>query len=134
MSICQRSCKIFEICQKMFTKCISQGVTVGLLAGQTFTIWTLVGSLLYPGSPVQKPTYIDSCPIEKQYYVGLANVSLSSSHSLPNFENEHTGILALYHIAFLLVPISGFVISLVVGTVMSLLTGICTLMFHAIRI
>src|SRR5438105_555557 len=90
----------------------------GLFAGQTLTIWTLVGSLIYPNTASQKPTFIDQCPFEK--------INFYSNRTFPAsipVDTEHAGLLGLYHIAFLLVPISGFAISLTVGAIVSLLTG-----------
>lgn len=60
---------------------------------------------MYPALPLNKATFVDQCPIEKVSNFTVADFAV----------DEHEGILALYHISFLLVPVTGFVISLVVG-------------------
>lgn len=91
------------------------GVTTGLLTGQTFTIWMLIGSLMYPKAAEQYPTYIDQCV--------TFHYNNSTNHESVIPASEESALMGLYHMAFLLVPISGFVISLIVGFVVSIVTG-----------
>ena len=95
---------------------IFKGVITGLLTGHTFTIWVLIGSLIYPPIDRAYPTSIDACPADKM-------ILFNNATSKPIPDDDHSGVLGLYHMAFLLVPITGFVISLCVGTITSLLTG-----------
>lgn len=119
------------------------GVIIGLFTGQAFTLWILVGSLVYPLPPPTYPTYIDQCPGNKlsiaaaaagKLYSNLSyTASMASTLNTTSIltttddgspSNVFTGgVFDLYHMAFLLVPISGFVISLVVGAIASVLTG-----------
>ena len=91
------------------------GVITGLLTGQTFTIWMLIGSLMYPKAADQYPTYTDEC-------VNFHSSNNSTNESVITGSDESV-IQSMYHMAFLLVPISGFVISLIVGFAVSLATG-----------
>ena len=93
------------------------GVITGLLVGQSITIWITVGSLLYPKALETKLTTIDHCDSHTMYR--SANMSTPTA-IVPNFTDG--GVMDLYHTAFLLVPVTGFVISLIVGTVVSLAT------------
>lgn len=92
---------------------LNQGVLCGLFAGEAFGLWVLIGSLIYPSKISSLDTSIEECPAEL----------LHNSTSVNKTPIETTGLLRLYHVAFLLVPISGFIISACVGTLMSLLTG-----------
>lgn len=91
----------------------AKGVIIGLVTGQTFTLWILIGSIRYPKAPATYPTFTDRC--------------LTSNFTLPEpasvAEHNLYGIFSLYHVAFLLVPIIGFIVSLVIGTLASFLTG-----------
>jgi Na+/proline symporter len=99
-----------------------RGVVIGCFTGQAFTIWCLIGSLMYPAKPVSYPTYIDHCPADRLVYVDEYLANLGNS-TLSNAPEEHVGVYAFYHMVFLLVPISGFVISTVVGAIASTLAG-----------
>jgi len=93
------------------------GVLIGLITGQTFTIWILIGSLIYPHSTPSYPTYTDGC---------ASPFNTTFSYLTPQEPSEKIsegGVMALYHMAFLLVPITGFVISTVTGMIASILTG-----------
>ncbi|KAI1301878.1 Sodium-coupled monocarboxylate transporter 1 [Halotydeus destructor] len=93
-----------------------KGVVTGLLLGQLFTIWVTIGSLMYPVTLAVKDTFIDQCPSE---FLSLAqNTTISAA-----FVNDNTGALAVYHMAYLLVPVTGFLISSIVGFTVSILTG-----------
>ena len=97
------------------------GVIIGLLTGQTFTIWILVGSLMYPKEAESYPTSIDGCSEALQ-----SNFNSTFFGRFPNDSPKQElegGIYSLYHMAFLLVPITGFVISLITGAIASLVTG-----------
>lgn len=100
----------------------SRGVITGLLTGQTFTLWVLVGSIIYPPHTPSYATYTDQCPSNKLTAVSL--IQNATTATTESSSGQLTGgVFDLYHMAFLLVPISGFVISLVVGAIASMLTG-----------
>ncbi|XP_054159817.1 sodium-coupled monocarboxylate transporter 1-like [Oppia nitens] len=90
------------------------GVLCGLFTGELFGIWVLVGSLLYPKGQHFMETSVTNCPKDM-----LQNITLITREPLVQSE----GLLSLYHIAYLLVPVSGFVISVSVGAIASLLSG-----------
>lgn len=95
------------------------GVLTGLVSGQAFTLWILVGSLMYPKVTPQYPTFTDECGL------GIHSSFLISNSTIQPVITGHEDSLvqSLYHMAFLLVPISGFVISLIVGFVVSMVSG-----------
>lgn len=97
-----------------------QGVIAGLLVGQSITIWITVGSLLYPKPLGTYETTIDNC-FGRNMYVSSNNGNSSFSNEIVSSYTDG-GVIDLYHTAFLLVPVTGFVISLVVGSIVSLLT------------
>ncbi|XP_037033725.1 sodium-coupled monocarboxylate transporter 1-like [Bradysia coprophila] len=93
------------------------GVLTGLVIGEAFGLFVLCGSILYPKTTDQLPTTTDGCQF---------NVTSVYNHTL-NIESpvavEEMFLLKIFHLAFLLVPVSGFVISYIVGFVVSLATG-----------
>ena len=93
---------------------VLKGVLCGLFTGEFFGIWILVGSLAYPKQQSFLTTSVAQCP------PGL--VTNSTVTGRPPTQSE--GILGLYHIAYLLVPVLGFILSLSVGAIMSLISGI----------
>lgn len=97
----------------------TSGVITGLLLGQSFTMWILIGGLMYPKATHQYPTYTDEC--STFHPIGNSTQQFLDQSVITGAEESF--LLSLYHVAFLLVPISGFVISLIVGFVASLLTG-----------
>lgn len=73
---------------------------------------------MYPKIEVDKATSITGC-------LNLPNRNMTSPFdTLTPAGYETVGILKLFHITFLLVPVIGFVISLSVALVTSLLTGL----------
>lgn len=91
----------------------STGVLCGLFAGEFFGLWVLVGSMLYPKRPQMLSTSIDQCP--------SSNATILTSSAMLSRERE--GMEHLYHIAYLLVPVFGCLISIVVGLIGSVLSG-----------
>ena len=85
----------------------------GLFSGISFSLLILFGSLIFPKMEYIKETSIDGCIFIPQ------NMTITS----PTHYYETVGILKLFHIAFLLVPIIGFVLSFVLGIIASILFG-----------
>lgn len=73
---------------------------------------------MYPKPLLTYDTSIDNCPTRTFFFT--SSNSSASSEIVPNYTDG--GIVDLYHTAFLLVPVTGFVISLVVGSIVSLAT------------
>lgn len=84
----------------------------GLFCGVGFTLFILLGSLAFPKLEVYKDTSTAGCIF-----------STNSTIIQPSRIYETEGILKLFHITFLLVPIIGFVISFLIGLSASLLAG-----------
>jgi len=95
------------------------GVLTGLMCGEAFGLFVLYGSIMYPKVADQLPTSIDGC----QFNVTTPFILQDSFiNQTPAVEDE-SFILKIFHIAFLLVPVSGFCISYTIGIIVSLLTG-----------
>ncbi|XP_015786014.1 sodium-coupled monocarboxylate transporter 2 [Tetranychus urticae] len=92
----------------------SKGVISGLTFGVSFGFWVLIGSLVYPANDDFKETLITGCP---------ANFISNSTLIVDDVLENQPFFLKLYQIAFLLVPVTGFIICLFVSFVASLLTG-----------
>lgn len=87
--------------------------------GEAFGLFVLYGSIVYAKPSDQLPTSTDGC----QFNV---TASYSSNYTLiasEPLDDEENFILKIFHIAFLLVPVSGFLISYTVGILVSLATG-----------
>ena len=104
----------------------------GLFTGEFFGIWLLIGSLMYPKKPQMLPTSIEQCPINPLNSTAatltsfwLENQSGPTMTSLSTDDPDRTGILKFYHVAYLLVPVFGCLISLTIGLICSLLSGGC---------
>lgn len=94
----------------------------GLFTGEFFGLWVLVGSLKFPKPPQMLPTSTDQCPVLPAYYTSaMQYLNTTTSTGAPLADRD--GLLQLYHIAYLLVPVFGCLISLTVGLIVSLLTG-----------
>lgn len=124
----------------------SFGVLCGLFVGEFFGLWILIGSLLYP-KPAQilNNTSIE-CPTisfgDHHYHHHHLNVSnlispdtylmfplttttattTTTVSSIP-LSDEREGMMKLYHISYLLVPVFGCIISLSLSIICSLISG-----------
>lgn len=87
-----------------------------MVFGEAFGLFVLYGSIVYPKATAQFPTSTDGCQF---------NVTMVYNHSsISEYAGEEENFLfKIFHIAFLLVPVSGFLISYIIGTVVSLATG-----------
>lgn len=78
----------------------------------------LIGSIAYPQAADQLPTSTDGCHFNNTSFYALNDAYTGAS----NYEEEKF-FFKIFHIAFLLVPVSGFFISYFIGLFVSLLTG-----------
>lgn len=85
-----------------------------MVIGEAFGLFLLFVSILYPKSSGQLPTSTDGCQF---------NVTSIYNTTVIGESDEETFMLKIFQIAFLLVPVSGFLISYIIGLVMSLATG-----------
>ncbi|XP_072144454.1 sodium-coupled monocarboxylate transporter 2-like isoform X2 [Dermacentor andersoni] len=95
-----------------------KGALAGLLLGEAMCMWVVVGSLLY-GSPSEDlPTSVEGCEAGPLPAVGgHFNVSRHRSPVEPQ------GLLKLYHLSYLFVPVLGFCVTMAAGIIVSILTG-----------
>ncbi|XP_075548947.1 sodium-coupled monocarboxylate transporter 2-like isoform X1 [Dermacentor variabilis] len=95
-----------------------KGALAGLLLGEAMCMWVVVGSLLY-GSPSEDlPTSVEGCEAGPLPAVGgHFNVSRHRSPVEPQ------GLLKLYHLSHLFVPVLGFCVTMTAGIIVSILTG-----------
>lgn len=80
---------------------------------------------MYPKIADQLPTTTDGCRFNSSSAIyELNEVYLNtSSYTSPIVYEDENFFFKIFHIAFLLVPVSGFLISYVIGLIVSLLTG-----------
>lgn len=93
-----------------------QGVLTGLVFGEAFGLFVLCGSVIYPKAANQLPTSTDGCQFN---YTSIYNNTFISEAG----NEEENFLFKIFHIAFLLVPVSGFLISYSIGILVSLATG-----------
>lgn len=86
-------------------------------------MFVLIGSIVYPQAAEQLPTTTDGCQFNTTSSFAALTELYSDSQPMSNVEYEDNFLLNIVHIAFLLVPVSGFIISFVLGIIVSLLTG-----------
>ncbi|XP_077482936.1 sodium-coupled monocarboxylate transporter 1-like [Amblyomma americanum] len=98
--------------------CNKKGALTGLLLGEAMCLWVVVGSLLYATSDEELlPTSVEGCTPPGPAADHVLNVSM---HRPPE---EPQGLLKLYHLSHLFVPVLGFCITLGTGIIISILTG-----------
>jgi SSS family transporter len=92
---------------------------VSLISGVAFSLFITIGTIVYPRPKVQLPFSVSKCPQSIYDKYGYAN---DTKIILP-WEYQPEGINQLFHISYFYVPLIGFLITLVIGVVVSLLTG-----------
>uniref|UniRef100_G3MQS0 Sodium/solute symporter n=1 Tax=Amblyomma maculatum TaxID=34609 RepID=G3MQS0_AMBMU len=98
--------------------CNKKGALTGLLLGEAMCVWVVVGSLLYSNSGEELlPTSVEGCLRPGQAAGHVFNVSMHRPLEEPQ------GLLKLYHLSHLFVPVLGFCITLGTGIIISILTG-----------
>lgn len=132
-------CAIFVL-SAMFRRATTKGVLTGAVCGMILSFWLNVGSLL---SGLASYPYLPSGPVDKCYiYEESAFTNASYLHSYASLEGNVTRMLVplttliatnvdsgqasvldkVYSISYILYSFIGFITSLVVGFVVSLLT------------
>lgn len=96
----------------------AHGVTTGLVLGESFGLWLLAGSIVYPAPKRQLLTSVSQCMVNST----LSSLTSPMASPIRTIESEGA-LLRMYHIAFLLVPVSGFFISFFVGILASIAFG-----------
>jgi len=100
------------------------GVLTGLFCGEAFGLFVLYGSIMYPKAASQLPTSTDGCQFNITTIHNISDsYSLNLSFTEVPSEEEESFYFKIIHIAFLLVPVSGFFISYIIGILVSIMTG-----------
>lgn len=94
-----------------------------MILGEVFGLFVLFGSILYPKATDQLPTSIDGCHFNATSNYSQSTISGESMASLSVAEGDDNFLFKIFHMAFLLVPVSGFLISYFTGILVSLATG-----------
>ncbi|KPM05428.1 sodium-coupled monocarboxylate transporter 1-like protein 1 [Sarcoptes scabiei] len=106
----------------------SFGVLCGLFSGEFFGIWLLIGSLIYP-KPQQLLETSNVCPIDISNFTdATSSVTLLTTVAKNSTLYEREGLIKIYHISYLLVPVFGCIISMTVAIICSLLSGVYCLL------
>lgn len=90
-----------------------------MAAGEAFGLFVLYGSIAYPQTADQLPTSTDGCQFNSTAFYALNDAYTGAV----NGYEEDNFFFRIFHIAFLLVPVSGFFISYFIGLFASLATG-----------
>ncbi|XP_064468934.1 sodium-coupled monocarboxylate transporter 2-like [Ornithodoros turicata] len=96
----------------LFPWCGSKTALLSMLTGIGVAAWIAAGSLLYPATPVQPRTTLDGC---------TSNITV---RTLPPRVFYTGGIMELYHISYLWVPVLSFAIPVLLAVSTTLLIGI----------
>lgn len=89
-----------------------------MVCGEAFGLLVLYGSVVYPKTADQLPTSTDGCQFNSTLIHNINETLVGDAGS-----EEENFLFKIFHIAFLLVPVSGFLISFVLGILVSLATG-----------
>lgn len=89
-----------------------------MVCGEAFGLFVLYGSIAYPVVPDQLPTSTDGCQFNGTSFYSMNDTLISDA-----VDEEGNFLFKIFHIAFLLVPVSGFLISYILGSLISLATG-----------
>lgn len=89
-----------------------------MICGEIFGLFVLYGTVAYPKVADRLPTSIDGCQFN-----GTSIYQLNQTLNGEGVYAEENFLLKIFHIAFLLVPVSGFLISYILGILISLATG-----------
>lgn len=96
-----------------------KGALVGLLLGEAMCLWVVIGGLIY-GSPSEDlPTSVEGCE-DAASLPALSGHFNASMHRSPL---EPQGLLKLYRLSHLFVPVLGFGVTMTTGIILSILTG-----------
>lgn len=88
-----------------------------MFSGIAISLWISVGSLIYPKTRAVLPTSIETCTEEI-----IVEYHNNSTEFISEFKDPE-GFLKLYHIAYLFIPLIGFLITICIGLIGSLMMG-----------
>uniref|UniRef100_A0A131XL39 Putative sodium/solute symporter n=1 Tax=Hyalomma excavatum TaxID=257692 RepID=A0A131XL39_9ACAR len=96
-----------------------KGALVGLVLGEAMCLWVVIGSLIY-GSPSEDLfTSIEGCE-EAALLPAIGGHYNVTRHPSPE---EPQGLVKLYRLSHLFVPVLGFCVTMTVDIIISILTG-----------
>ncbi|KAI1290201.1 Sodium-coupled monocarboxylate transporter 2 [Halotydeus destructor] len=98
----------------------AKGAFLGLLTGISCCLFISTGLVLNPRPKVSLPTFIDKCP---PHMLEGINITAITPKLLP-WEYQPEGWNQIFHVSYLYMATIGFLITMVIGVVVSLLTGI----------
>lgn len=100
--------------------CNRKGALTGLVLGEVMCLWVAVGSLVYEAPAEELPTSIEGCTAPPED--GVYGFNVSSLHRSPT-PTEPTGLLKLYHLSYLFIPVLGCCVTMAIGVIVSIFTG-----------
>jgi Na+/proline symporter len=109
----------------MFFPCVNaKGAICGLVGGQMACLWITIGGIMSKKPfPLILPTSTDGCDpriLANMSHTGVPFDTLRFA-KVPTYEPQ--GMNQIYHISHFMVPVFGFIISVVIGLLVSLFTG-----------
>ncbi|KAJ6215650.1 hypothetical protein RDWZM_010150 [Blomia tropicalis] len=103
----------------------SKGALIGFLCGLTVSLSMSICQIIIPRPHISLPTTYDNCSasIVEQYITPefLASIPEHPKY-IPYYENPQ-GISRIIHISYLILSVVGFIVTIVVGMTISVLTG-----------
>ncbi|XP_054156937.1 sodium-coupled monocarboxylate transporter 1-like [Oppia nitens] len=106
-----------------YRRATAPGVLIAFILGVLISLSLSIGSLVVPRPKVSLPTTLDNCPDDViQYAHNKFGQFLPNSTYLLSYDNPE-GIAKFFHISYLILSIIGFVVTLVLGIILSLCIG-----------
>uniref|UniRef100_T1JYM9 Uncharacterized protein n=1 Tax=Tetranychus urticae TaxID=32264 RepID=T1JYM9_TETUR len=107
--------------QKFFNATNELRAIIGYLAGQITCVWIVIGGLVIKRPMLSLEVSTEGCPANTTYLEPGLLVSQLKDYRIPEYYPE--GIAKIYHVSHFIIPAIGFLVSLIVGILFSLLTG-----------
>ncbi|XP_077562058.1 sodium-coupled monocarboxylate transporter 2-like isoform X2 [Haemaphysalis longicornis] len=101
--------------------CNRKGALAGLVLGEALCLWVAVGSLLHEAPAEELPTSTEGCTALLERDDDYA-FNVSSLHRRPT-PTQPTGLLKLYHLSYLFIPVLGCCVTIATGLIVSIFTG-----------
>ncbi|XP_072179667.1 sodium-coupled monocarboxylate transporter 1-like [Diadema setosum] len=112
----------------------SKGALSGLVSSVLFVGWIRIGAMVYPSVTGKNVLSVDGCPVYNTSETAMINSTTilyasdisplyTTTQSVPMEHSEDPPVAELYHISFLYYAPIGVIISVIVGTIVSTITG-----------
>ncbi|XP_021951662.1 sodium-coupled monocarboxylate transporter 1 [Folsomia candida] len=102
------------------------GAIVGMIVGHTVTIWICLGAFFLKHRTPTLPFSTDGCSAEiwdKVNQTAVTMLNSSETHAAQFVESDVPWPEKIYTVSFLLYPLIGCTVTIVVGSIVSILTG-----------